>query len=204
MKGRPRAIGRHCILNQSPLFWRDRHSQRCSRCAARASRVVRSSMGIRMKLPRRRFLHLTVGAAAIPAFSRTASAETYPTRPVRLIAPFPPGGVVDLFARLIGEPLSERLGQPVIIENRAGAGGKVGTTVVVRAPPDGYTLLALSSSNTINQTLYQDLSFDTGNGNDVAHDERRCRSCRTSGAQGRCWSRWACGSEGRYRTGGSA
>ena len=113
-----------------------------------------------MKLPRRRFLHLTVGAAAISAFSRTASAETYPTRPVRLIAPFPPGGVLDLFARLIGEPLSERLGQPVIIENRAGAGGNVGTAVVVRAPPDGYTLLALSSSNTINQTLYQDLSFD--------------------------------------------
>jgi tripartite-type tricarboxylate transporter receptor subunit TctC len=113
-----------------------------------------------MKLPRRRFLHLTVGAAAIPVFSRTASAETYPTRPVRLIAPFPPGGVLDLFARLIGEPLSERLGQPVIIENRAGAGGNVGTAVVVRAPPDGYTLLALSSSNTINQTLYQDLSFD--------------------------------------------
>jgi tripartite-type tricarboxylate transporter receptor subunit TctC len=77
-----------------------------------------------------------------------------------LIAPFPPGGVLDLFARLIGEPLSERLGQPVIIENRAGAGGNVGTAVVVRAPPDGYTLLALSSSNTINQTLYQDLSFD--------------------------------------------
>jgi tripartite-type tricarboxylate transporter receptor subunit TctC len=77
-----------------------------------------------------------------------------------LIAPFPPGGVVGLFARLIGEPLSERLGQPVIIENRAGAGGNVGTAVVVRAPPDGYTLLALTSSNTINQTLYQDLSFD--------------------------------------------
>jgi tripartite-type tricarboxylate transporter receptor subunit TctC len=77
-----------------------------------------------------------------------------------LIAPFPPGGVLDLFARLIGEPLSERLGQPVIIENRAGAGGNVGTAVVVRAPPDGYTLLALSSSNTINQTLYRDLSFD--------------------------------------------
>jgi tripartite-type tricarboxylate transporter receptor subunit TctC len=113
-----------------------------------------------MKLPRRRFLHLAVGAAAIPAFSRTASAEAYPTRPARLIAPFPPGGVVDLFARLIGEPLSERLGQPVIIENRAGAGGNVGTAVVVRAPPDGYTLLALTSSNTINQTLYQDLNFD--------------------------------------------
>jgi tripartite-type tricarboxylate transporter receptor subunit TctC len=113
-----------------------------------------------MKLPRREFLHLAAGAAALPAFPRTASAEAYPTRPVRLIAPFPPGGVVDLFARLIGEPLSERLGQPVIIENRAGAGGNVGTEAVVRAPPDGYTLLFLTSSNTINQTLYQDLRFD--------------------------------------------
>jgi tripartite-type tricarboxylate transporter receptor subunit TctC len=79
---------------------------------------------------------------------------------VRLIAPFPPGGVVDLFARPIGQPLSERLGQPVVIENRAGAGGNVGTEVVVRAPPDGYTLLYLSSSNTINQTLYENLNFD--------------------------------------------
>jgi tripartite-type tricarboxylate transporter receptor subunit TctC len=117
-------------------------------------------VGITMKLPRRRFLHLVAGAAAIPTFSRTASAEAYPTRPVRLIAPFPPGGVVDLFARLISEPLSERLGQPVIIENRAGAGGNVGTEAVVRAPADGYTLLFLTSSNTINQTLYQDLRFD--------------------------------------------
>jgi tripartite-type tricarboxylate transporter receptor subunit TctC len=113
-----------------------------------------------VKLPRRQFLHLTVGAAAIPAFSRIASAGDYPTRPIRLIAPFPPGGVVDLFARLIGDPLSVRLGQPVITENRAGAGGNVGTEVAVRAAPDGYTLVVLTSSNAINQTLYQDLNFD--------------------------------------------
>jgi tripartite-type tricarboxylate transporter receptor subunit TctC len=115
-----------------------------------------------VKLPRRRFLHLTVAvaAAAVSAFSRTASAETYPTRPVRLIAPFPPGGVVDLFSRLIAQPLSERLGQPVIVDNRAGAGGNLGTEAAVRAAPDGYTLLLMTSSNAINQTLYDDLHFD--------------------------------------------
>jgi tripartite-type tricarboxylate transporter receptor subunit TctC len=115
-----------------------------------------------VKLPRRRFLHLTVAvaAAAVSAFSRTASAETYPTRPVRLIAPFPPGGVVDLFSRLIAQPLSERLGQAVIVDNRAGAGGNLGTEAAVRAAPDGYTLLLMTSTNAINQTLYDDLHFD--------------------------------------------
>jgi tripartite-type tricarboxylate transporter receptor subunit TctC len=113
-----------------------------------------------MKLCRRSFLHLAAGAVALPALPRLACALDYPTRPVRLIAPFPPGGVVDLFSRLIGEPLSERLGQPVVVENRAGAGGNVGTEQVVRAAPDGYTLLFLTSSNTINQTLYQNLNFD--------------------------------------------
>jgi len=96
----------------------------------------------------------------LPALPRVASALDYPTRPVRLIAPFPPGGVVDLFARLIGQPLSERLGQPLVIDNRSGAGGNVGTELVVRAPPDGYTLLYLTSTNTINQTLYENLNFD--------------------------------------------
>ena len=95
-----------------------------------------------MKLPHRRHvLHLAAGAAALPAASRIAWAQAYPTRPVRLITPFPAGGVTDLFSRLIGQSLSERLGQPVIIENRAGAGGNVGTEAVVRASPDGYTLL---------------------------------------------------------------
>ena len=113
-----------------------------------------------MKLPRRRFLHLAAGAAALPAISRIAWAQAYPARPVRLIAPFPPGGVVDLYARLIGQWLSEHLGQPFVIENRAGAGGNVGTEVVVHAPPDGYTLLQLSSSNAWNATLYDNLKFD--------------------------------------------
>jgi len=109
---------------------------------------------------RRRLLQLAAVAAALPAVSRIAVAETYPSRPVRLIAPFPAGGVVDLFSRLIGQPLSDRLGQSVIIENRAGAGGNVGTEAVVRAPPDGYTLLLMSSTNALNQTLYSNLSFD--------------------------------------------
>lgn len=113
-----------------------------------------------MKLPRRKFLHLAAGAAALSAAPRLASALDYPTRPVRLVAPFPPGGVVDLFSRLIGQPLSERLGQPVVVENRAGAGGNLGTELVVRAPPDGYTLLLLTLSNAINKTLYDHLNFD--------------------------------------------
>ena len=113
-----------------------------------------------MKILRRQFLNLAAGAAAFPAASRIASAQTYPTRPVRLIAPFPPGGVVDLYARLIGQWLSERLGQPVIIENRAGAGGNIGTEAAVRAPPDGYTLLQVTSANAWNATLYDNLSFN--------------------------------------------
>jgi tripartite-type tricarboxylate transporter receptor subunit TctC len=113
-----------------------------------------------MKLLRRQFLNLAAGAAAFPAASRIASAQTYPTRPVRLIAPFPPGGVVDLYARLIGQWLSERLHQPVIIENRAGAGGNIGTEAAVRAPPDGYTLLQVTSANAWNATLYDNLGFN--------------------------------------------
>src|SRR5690349_18615386 len=116
--------------------------------------------GASMKLPRRKFMRLAAAAAALPAMPRIASALGYPTRPIRLIAPFPPGGVVDLFSRLLSEPLSERLGQPVIVENRAGAGGNVGTEVAVRAAPDGYTLLLFTVSNTINQTLYRNLNFD--------------------------------------------
>src|SRR5262249_16494338 len=93
-----------------------------------------------MKLPRRKFLHLAAGAPALPAVSRIAWAQSYPTRPVRLVAGFPPGGVVDVFARLIGQWLSERLGQQFIIENRAGAGGNLAVEAVLKAPPDGYTL----------------------------------------------------------------
>src|SRR5260370_9125192 len=93
-----------------------------------------------MQLPRRQFLHLAAGAAALPAVSRIARAQTYPSRPVRTIVGFPAGGVADIFARLIGQWLSERLGQPFIIEYRPGASGNIGTQAVVRAPPAGYTL----------------------------------------------------------------
>jgi tripartite-type tricarboxylate transporter receptor subunit TctC len=113
-----------------------------------------------MKLPRRKFLHLAASVAALPAVSRIVMAQSYPTRPVRLIAPFPAGGAVDLYARLIGQWLSERFGQPFIIENRAGAGGNVGTEVVVKAAPDGYTLLMVGSNNAWNATLYENLNFD--------------------------------------------
>jgi hypothetical protein len=94
--------------------------------------------------PRRRFLALATGALALPAVSRIAAAQTYPTRPVRLVAPYPPGGGADIMARLIGQPLSERLGQPFVIENRPGANGNMGTEAVVRAAPDGYTPLQVS------------------------------------------------------------
>jgi len=112
------------------------------------------------QLPRRRFLHLATGVAALPIASRLAWGQTYPARPVRLVAPFPPGGTIDLFARLIGQWLSEHLGQPVIIDNRSGAGGNIGTEAVVRATADGYTLLLVSVANTWNATLYDKLSFD--------------------------------------------
>ena len=97
-----------------------------------------------MKLPRRRFLHLAAGAAALPAVSRIAWAQAYPTRPVRIIVGFAAGGATDILARLIGQWLSERLGQPFVIENRPGAGSNIATEAVVRAPPDGYTLLLVS------------------------------------------------------------
>src|SRR3989449_4350402 len=113
-----------------------------------------------MNLPRRQFLHLAAGAAALPAVSRIARAQAYPTRPVRLIVGFAAGGAADITARLIGQWLSERLGQPFIIENRLGAGGNIGTEAVVRAPPDGYTLLMVAVANAINTTLYEKLSFN--------------------------------------------
>jgi tripartite-type tricarboxylate transporter receptor subunit TctC len=113
-----------------------------------------------MKLPRRKFLHLVAGAAALPAVSRIAWAQAYPARPVRLIVGFPAGGVADLFARLFGQWLSERLGQQFIIENRPGAGSNLAAEVVVRAPPDGYTLLQFTSSNCWNVALYDKLGFD--------------------------------------------
>jgi tripartite-type tricarboxylate transporter receptor subunit TctC len=113
-----------------------------------------------MKLPRRQFLHLAAGAAALPAVSRIAWAQAYPTRPVRIVVGFPPGGGADITARLIGQWLSERLGQPFIIENRPGAGSNIATEAVVRAPADGYTLLLVGAFNTVNATLYDKLNFN--------------------------------------------
>jgi tripartite-type tricarboxylate transporter receptor subunit TctC len=113
-----------------------------------------------MKLPRRKFLHLAAGAAALPAVSRFAWAQSYPTRPVRIVAPTAPGGAPDILARLIGPWLSGRLGQQLVVENRPGGGSNIGTEAVVRAPPDGYTLLLVSTTNAINATLYDKLNFN--------------------------------------------
>jgi tripartite-type tricarboxylate transporter receptor subunit TctC len=114
-----------------------------------------------MKLPhRRQVLHLAAGAAVLPAVARIARAQTYPTRPVRIIVPFAPGGVSDTTARLIGQWLSERLGQQFVIDNRPGGGGNIGTEAVVRASPDGYMLLMIGGWNAINATLYDKLSFN--------------------------------------------
>jgi tripartite-type tricarboxylate transporter receptor subunit TctC len=113
-----------------------------------------------MKLPRRQFLHLAAGAAVLPAVTRVARAQTYPSRPVRLVVPFAPGGGSDIIARLMGQWLSERLGQQFIIENRPGAGSNIATEAVVRAPPDGYTLLVATSANAFNATLYKKLNFN--------------------------------------------
>jgi tripartite-type tricarboxylate transporter receptor subunit TctC len=119
-----------------------------------------SRRGNGMKLPRRNFLHLAAGAAALPAVSRIAKAQAYPTRPVRIISPFGTAGANDLVARLIGQWLSERFGQQFVIENRPGAGGTIGTEAAVRAPADGYTLLLAGTTQAINATLYDKLSFD--------------------------------------------
>ena len=113
-----------------------------------------------MTLRRRQFLHLAAGAAALPAVSRIARAQTYPSRPVRIIVPYPPGGGTDIIARLMGQWLSERLGQQFIIENRPGAGSSLGTEAVVRSPADGYTLLLVNAANAINATFYEKLNYN--------------------------------------------
>jgi tripartite-type tricarboxylate transporter receptor subunit TctC len=115
-----------------------------------------------MTLARRRFLHLTGAAALAPVMSRPALALDYPTRPVRIVVPFPPGGAADITARLMGQFMSERLSQPFVIENKPGAGSNISTEAVVTAPPDGTTLLLINAGNTINATLYQHLNFDFG------------------------------------------
>src|SRR6185503_4190043 len=113
-----------------------------------------------MKLPRRKFLQLAAGAAALPAVSRFAWAQAYPSRPVRVIVGFTPGSAPDIVARQMGQWLSERLGQQFLVENRPGAGGNIGAEVVVRAPADGHTLLLVGAPNAINTTLYDKLSFN--------------------------------------------
>ena len=114
-----------------------------------------------MKRPhRRQFLHLAAGAAALPVLSRAASAQAYPTRPVRWIVAAGPGSSPDIVARLVGQRLSEQLGQPIIVDNRPGGGGNIGTQAVVNAPPDGYTLLFVTNANAINATLYDKLNFN--------------------------------------------
>jgi hypothetical protein len=119
-----------------------------------------------MRFPRRHFLHLAAGAAALPTVSRIAWAQAYPTRPVRMIVPFPAGGSTDILARLIGQWLSERLAQPFLVESRPGATGNIGTEAVVRAPADGYTLLLATTTNVVNATVYDKPIFnftrDTG------------------------------------------
>jgi tripartite-type tricarboxylate transporter receptor subunit TctC len=128
-----------------------------------------------VKLPRRKFLYLAAGAAAFPALSRIARAQAYPTRPVRIIVGYPPGGSADVVARLIGQQLSERLGQPFVVENRPGAGTNIATESVVKSAPDGYTLLVVDASPAINTTLYHNLNFFFFR--DIALRRAR-RSCR--------------------------
>jgi tripartite-type tricarboxylate transporter receptor subunit TctC len=113
-----------------------------------------------MKLPRRHFLHLAAGAATLPAVSGIARAQTYPTKPVRIIVGFAAGGTTDIVARLMGQWLSERLGQPFVIENRVGAASNIAAELVTRAPTDGYTVLAFNVSAAINATLYEKLNFN--------------------------------------------
>jgi tripartite-type tricarboxylate transporter receptor subunit TctC len=113
-----------------------------------------------MKLPRRKFLHLTTGAAALPAVARVARAQAYPTRPVRILVGYSAGSASDIVARLIAQWLSERLGQQFVVENRPGAGGNIAAEAVVRSAPDGYTLLLPASPDAINATLYQKLNFN--------------------------------------------
>ena len=114
-----------------------------------------------MKIDRRKFLHLAAGAAALPAVSRIARAQAYPTKPVRFINGYAPGGTGDITARLTAQWLSDRLGQPFIVESRPGAGSNIGTEAVIRSPADGYTILIVAPANAINATLYENLNYET-------------------------------------------
>src|SRR3954447_14786535 len=122
--------------------------------------MLTGSKGDQMRLSRRTFLHFAAGAGALQAQSRLACAQAYPTRPVRIIAATAPGGVPDILARLIGPWLSEQFGHQFIVENRPGGGNNIGTEAVVRASPDGYTLLMVDSSAAINATLYDKLNYN--------------------------------------------
>jgi tripartite-type tricarboxylate transporter receptor subunit TctC len=147
--------------SKAPVAIPDSHWQTSRTiCSALILCPSKAIFGAIMKLPRRNFLRLAAGAAALPAVSRLARAQDYPTRPVRLIVGFAPGGTTDITARLIGQWLSERLGQQFVIENRTGAATNIATEAVVRAPADGYTLLLVTASNAINATLYDKLSFN--------------------------------------------
>src|SRR5438445_12048902 len=151
--GRPDRPSIHYLERGSPM--RNRTREICT------SGSVRDEDGQPPHLlGRRQFLHLAAGAAALPAVSRAARAQTYPTRPVRIIVGFAPGGATDLMARLIGQWLSERLGQPFVIENRPGANSNIGTEAVVNAASNGHTLLLAASTDAINASLYDQLSFN--------------------------------------------
>src|SRR5262245_65644469 len=122
-----------------------------------------------MKLPRRRFLHLAAGAAALPAMPHITRAQVYPTRPVRLLVGFPPGGATDVVARIMGQRLSEGLGQPIVVENRPGGGSNLAAQAVINSPPDGHTLLGATGSNALNATLYQSLPCHVPPANGAVH-----------------------------------
>ena len=122
--------------------------------------AVIPASGDAMQLPRRRFLHLTACAIAAATQPPAARAQSYPSRPVRIVVTFPPGGANDIHARLMGQWLSERLGQPFVVENRPGASGNIGTEAVVRSPPDGYTLVFLSTAHAVNAVTYEKLNYD--------------------------------------------
>src|SRR5262245_30392041 len=115
-----------------------------------------------MKLPRRQFLNLAAGAAALPALPRVARAQAYPSRPVKIIVAFPPGGAPDIVARVLAQSLSDRLGPQFVVDNRPGAGSNIGTEAALKSPPDGYTLLMAVGTNAVNATLYDNLKFDFG------------------------------------------
>jgi tripartite-type tricarboxylate transporter receptor subunit TctC len=149
------AVGRH--LTQTFNFAVCSHRVSTLDCARD---IAQDQKGNAVKLPRRTLLHLAAGAVALPAISRVARAQTYPTRPVRLLVGWPPGGAADVVGRLTGQLLSERLGQQFVIENRPGAGGNLAVEALLKAAPDGYTLLMIGSNNAWNVTLYDNLSFD--------------------------------------------